>query len=170
MLSDKMQKALNGQLNAELYSAYLYLSMSAYFAAEDLPGFANWMRVQTQEELVHALKFFDFVNERGGRVTLGPIEGPPTAWDSAQAAFEHVLAHEQKVTGLINELVTLAAEEKDHATHNFLQWFVAEQVEEESSANAVLQKVKLAGDAGGGVLMVDAELATRVFTPPAAEA
>lgn len=166
MFSEKMQKALNGQLNAELYSAYLYLSMAAYFAAEDLPGFTNWMRVQVQEELVHAMKFFDFVNDRNGRVTLGSIEGPPTAWDSPRAAFEHVLAHEQKVTGLINDLVTLAADENDHATHNFLQWFVAEQVEEESSANAVLQKIKLAGDTGGGMLMVDDQLATRVFTPP----
>ncbi len=165
MLSDKMEKALNGQLNAELYSAYLYLSMAAYFAA-DLPGFTNWMRVQVQEELVHAIKFFDFINDRDSRVTLGPIEGPPTAWDSPRAAFEHVLAHEQKVTGLINELVTLAVGEKDHATHNFLQWFVAEQVEEESSANAVLQKIKLAGDTGGEMLLVDNELATRVFTPP----
>jgi ferritin len=170
MLSPKMEKALNSQLVAELFSAYLYLSMAAYFAAEDLPGFTNWMRVQVQEELVHAAKFFDFVNDRDGRVTVEPIEGPPTAWDSPRAAFEHVLAHEQKVTGLINELVTLAAGEKDHATHNFLQWFVAEQVEEESSANAVLQKIKLAGDTGGGMLMVDNELATRVFTPPGAAA
>jgi ferritin len=168
MLSAKMEKALNGQLVAELYSAYLYLSMAAYFAAEDLSGFTNWMRVQVQEETAHGMKFFDYINERNGRVTLGPIEGPPTAWDSPRAAFEHVLAHEQKVTGLINELVTLAVGEKDHATHNFLQWFVAEQVEEESSANAVLKKIKLAGETGGGMLMVDNELATRVFTPPGA--
>jgi ferritin len=170
MLSDKMEKALNGQLNAELYSAYLYLSMAAYFEAAALPGFANWMRVQVQEELLHATKFFDYVNGRDGRVTLAAIDGPPTEWDSPPAAFQHVLAHEQKVTGLIDGLVNLAAAEKDHGTHNFLQWFVGEQVEEESSANAVLQKVKLAGDSGGGMFMVDRELATRVFTPPAAPA
>jgi ferritin len=165
-----MQNALNDQLVAELYSAYLYLSMAAYFEASDLPGFANWMRIQAQEEATHGMKFFAYVNERGGRVTLGQIDAPPTEWDSAQAVFEHVVEHERKVTGLINELVNLAAAESDHATHNFLQWFVGEQVEEEASANAVLQKVRLAGDTGGGAFMVDRELGARVFTPPAASA
>jgi ferritin len=165
MLSEKIQKALNGQLVAELYSAYLYLSMAAYFDAEKLPGFANWMRVQTQEEVSHGMKLYFYVNEQGGRVVLGPIEGPATAWDSPVAAFEHVLAHEQKVTALINELVKLAVEEKDQATADFLQWFVEEQVEEEESAEAVLQKVK---GAGAEAAAVDAELGTRAFKPPAA--
>lgn len=165
MLSDKMQEALNGQLVAELYSAYLYLSMAAYFDAANLPGFANWMRVQAQEELTHGMRFYDFVNERNGRVVLGPIEGPPTEWDSPAAAFEHVLSHERKVTGLIHELVKLAAEEKDQATGDFLQWFVKEQVEEEESAEAVLRKVKAAG---AELAALDGELAARVFKPPAA--
>ncbi|UCH78423.1 MAG: ferritin [Candidatus Coatesbacteria bacterium] len=170
MLSSKMQEALNGQLNAELYSSYLYLAMAAYFEAADFPGFANWMRVQAQEELLHGMKFYDFIGERDGRVTLAAIEAPPAEWDSPQAAFEHVVEHERKVTGLINDLVELAGKEKDYATHNFLQWFVGEQVEEESSARAVLQQVKLAGDTGGGLFLVDKELAARVFTPPAAPA
>jgi ferritin len=165
MLSDNMQKALNGQLVAELYSAYLYLSMAAYFNAQELPGFANWMRVQAQEEVSHGMKFYHYVNEQGGRVVLGPIEGPATAWDSPVAAFEHVLAHEQKVTGLINDLVKLAAKEKDQATADFLQWFVEEQEEEEESAQAVLDKVK---GAGAELSAVDAELGQRTFKPPAA--
>ena len=166
MIKEKMQNALNEQTNAELYSSYLYLSMSAYFQSVDLSGFANWMRVQAQEELMHAMKLYDYVNERGGRVILSKIEGPPTEWDSPTAAFEHVYKHEQKVTGLINGLVNLAIEEKDHATNNFLQWFVTEQVEEEASANEVLQKLKLVGEEGSGLLMLDSELAQRVFTPP----
>ncbi|MHC5035847.1 MAG: ferritin [Planctomycetota bacterium] len=167
MLNEKMGKALNGQLNAEMYSAYLYLSMSAYFQAQDLPGFANWMRVQAQEEQMHAMKFFDYILERGGNVTLASIEGPQTEWASPEAAFQHVLDHEQKVTGLIHGLVDLALETRDHAANHFLQWFVAEQVEEEASANEVLKKVKRAGD-GAGLFMMDQELGARVFTPPAA--
>jgi ferritin len=169
MLSKKMQDALNGQLNAELYSAYLYASMSAYFESINLRGFANWMRVQAQEEVLHAYKFYNFVNERGGRVILDPIEGPPTEWNSPLAAFEAAYQHEQKVTGLINELVDLAVSEKDHATNNFLQWFVTEQVEEEASANEVVQKLNLVGEATGGLFMLDREMGQRVFTPPATE-
>ncbi len=170
MLSEKMQEVLNGQLNAELYSAYLYLSMSAYFQSLDLAGFANWMRVQTQEELVHAMKFHDYINERGGRVLLRSIESPPTEWTSPLAVFEYAYQHEQKVTGLINNLVDLSMEVKDHATTNFLQWFVSEQVEEEASANDVVRKLKLMGEAAGGMFMIDRELAQRVFTAPAAPA
>lgn len=165
MLNDKMEKALNGQLVAELYSAYLYLSMAAYFDAQKLPGFAKWMRVQVQEEITHGMKFYSYVNESGGRVELGPIEGPPTDWPSPVAAFEHVLAHEQKVTALINGLVELAAKENDRATGDFLQWFVKEQEEEEESAEAVLEKVKGAGAELAGV---DGELGQREFKPPAA--
>jgi ferritin len=167
MIKEKIQEALNQQLNAELFSSYLYLSMSSYFESINLKGFANWMRVQTQEELVHAMKFYDFIIERGGKTVLAPIEGPPITWDSPLAVFEHAYEHEQKVTGLINNLVDLSISEQDHATNNFLQWFVAEQVEEEASADEVVQKIKLMGDASGGFFMIDQELAQRVFTPPA---
>jgi ferritin len=168
MLNNDMEKALNAQVNAEMYSAYLYLSMSAYFQSKSLGGFASWMRVQAQEEMVHAMKLYDFINERGGRVILEPIEAPPTGWDSPLATLEAVYEHEQKVTGLINELVDLALEKHDHATNIFLQWFVSEQVEEEDSANDVVEKIKLIGDARGGLFMLDRELGQRVFTPPAA--
>jgi ferritin len=167
MISERMQEALNGQLNAELYSSYLYLSMAAYFLSLNMGGFGNWMRVQAQEEDMHAMKFYNFINDRGGRVVLKPIEGPPTEWDTPLAAFEAVLEHEQKVTGLINDLVELALAEHDHATNIFLQWFVTEQVEEEDSANDVIQQIKMIGEAEGGLFMLDRELGQRIFTPPA---
>ncbi len=167
MISKKLQDALNDQLNAELYSSYLYLSMSAYFQSANLAGFAGWMRIQAQEELVHVMKFYDYVGERGGKVTLGAVDGPPTEWKSPLAAFEQAYAHEQMVTGRINDLVNLAIDERDHATNGFLQWFVTEQVEEEATADAVVQKLKLIGDDGGGMFMVDQEMGARVFTPPA---
>lgn len=167
-MEEKMVEALNKQMNAELYSSYLYLSMSAYFEAEDLSGFANWMRVQAKEELSHAMKFYDYLVQRGARVTLTEIEAPPKEWDSALAVFEHVYEHEQMVTGLINGLVDLAISLSDHATNNFLQWYVAEQVEEEESASGVLQKVRMAGETPSGIFMVDNELSQRVFHPPEA--
>jgi ferritin len=167
MLNKKMEKALNAQINAEFYSAYLYLAMEAHFAAEGLPGFATWMRMQTQEEMFHAMKMYDFVHERGGRVTLDAVAQPPAKWKSPLDVFENVLAHEQKVTGLINGLVDLALAEKDHATNIFLQWFVSEQVEEEASAGEVLQKLKLIGKDANGLFVLDGELGQRVFTPPA---
>lgn len=169
MLKENMLKALNSQLNAELYSAYLYLSMEAYFESIDLGGCANWMRAQAQEELTHAMKFYGYIVQRGERVTLSTIEGPQIEWDSPVAVFEHVYEHEQKVTGLINDLVDLSVSESDHATNNVLQWFVAEQVEEEESASGVLQRIKLAGDSKSGLFMLDSELGQRVFTPPAAK-
>lgn len=169
MLKENVQEALNEQLNAELYSSYLYLSMSTYFQSVELRGFANWMRVQAQEELSHAMKFYDYVNKSGGRVILKEISAPQTEWDSPRATFEHVFQHEQKVTSLIHNLVGLATKEKDHTTNNFLQWFVKEQVEEESSANEVLEKVKLVGDESSGLLSLDQELGQRVFTPPASK-
>jgi ferritin len=170
MVNKKIEGVLNQQVNAELYSSYLYLSMSAYFQSINLPGFANWMRVQAQEELVHAMKFYDFINERGGRVTLQKIDSPPTKWASPLDVFENTYKHEQKVTGLINDLVNLAVGEKDHATNIFLQWFVTEQVEEEASADEVVQKLKLVGKDSGGLFMLDGEMGQRVFTPPAASA
>ncbi|MFC1795125.1 ferritin [Planctomycetota bacterium] len=169
MISKKMEKALNEQVNAELYSAYLYLSMEAYFKSLNLNGFANWMRVQTQEEVAHAMKIYGFIDERGGRITLKAIEGPQTKWDSPLALFKDVYKHEQKVTSLINNLVNLAIEEKDHATNTFLQWFVNEQVEEEASADQVVQQLKMMEKAPGGMFMLDRELGQRVFTPPATE-
>jgi ferritin len=168
MLNKKMLAALNKQINAEIYSSYLYLSMAAYAKSLGLDGFENWFRVQAQEELVHAMKFFDYVNERGGRVTLAAIEAPPAAWKSPLSAFEATLKHEQLVTSLINKLVDLAVAESDHATANVLQWFVAEQVEEEASADAIRQKLVLVGARGDALFMMDKELATRVFTPPVA--
>ena len=168
MLSKKVLAALNKQINAEIYSSYLYLSMAAYTKSLGLDGFENWFKVQAQEELVHAMKFFDYVNERGGRVTLAAIDGPPVSWKSPRGVLEATLKHEQHVTALINALVDLALSESDHATSNTLQWFVAEQVEEEASADAIRQKLALVGDKGNALYMIDRELATRVFTPPAA--
>jgi ferritin len=166
MLTEKMEKALNEQVNAELYSAYMYLSMVSYFQDINLPGFATWMKAQAQEEMFHAMKIYDYIAERGGRVLLAPIAGPPTEWESPVAVMEAVLEHEQKVTGLINGLVDLAIAEKDHASNIFLQWFVSEQVEEEDSVGDVLNKVKLMGGTGGGMFMLDRDLGQRVFTPP----
>ncbi len=166
MLSQRMEEALNKQVNAELYSAYLYLSMAAYFESMNLEGFAHWMKMQTQEELTHAMKFYNFINERGGRVRLATIEAPPSEWASPLAAFEAALKHEQYVTSLINDLVNLALEERDHATNIFLQWFVSEQVEEEASVGAVVERLKLVGDSPQGLFMVDREMAKRVFNLP----
>ncbi len=167
MLSERMEKALNDQINAEFYSAYLYLAMAAYFESMNLNGFGNWMRVQAQEELTHAMKFYDYVYERGGRVVLAAVDAPPKEWESPLAAFEGAYAHECKVSAMINDLVNIAIEEKDHATNNFLQWFVSEQVEEEASADDVVQKLKLIGDHGNGIFMLDRELGQRVFSAPA---
>lgn len=168
MLSKKMEKAFNGQLNAEMFSAYLYLSMSAYFDSLDLGGFANWMRVQAQEEVAHAMKFYAHINERGGRVELSAIDAPKTDWDSPLAAFEDTYKHEQKVTGLIHDLVSLALAEQDDASGTFLQWFVSEQVEEEASASDLVRKAKMAGAEVGGLSMLDKELGQRVFVNPLA--
>ncbi len=169
MISQKLQDAVNEQINAELYSAYLYLSMSACFEVQGLPGFANWMKIQTQEEIAHAMKFYAYVIERMGRVELKAIDGPPLEWKTPLEAFEAALAHEQKVTGLINKLIDLAIEENDHAARGFLQWFVDEQVEEEASADSIVQKIKLAANAPGALFMLDKEMAGRVFNPPAKE-
>ena len=167
MLSEKMTEALNQQVNEELFSAYLYLSMSAHFDHQNLKGTASWFRVQTQEEMVHAMKLFDFITERGGAVNLKQIKGPDTEWESPLAAYEAAYKHECYISSCINTLVDLARAEGDHATENFLQWFVTEQVEEEASADGVVQQLKLAGDQGPGLFMVDRELGTRVFVPPA---
>lgn len=167
MINEKMEKALNDQINAELYSGYMYLSMSAFFSTLSLDGFATWMKSQALEEQYHAMKMYDYLVERGGTVRLGAIERPPSEWKDPVDVFENVLAHEKKVTGLINDLVDLSHELRDHATNNFLQWFVAEQVEEEASADGVLQQLKLTGGKGGGLLMMDRELGARAPSWPA---
>ncbi len=169
MIGKKMEEALNGQLNAELYSAYLYLSMAGYFESIDLKGFANWMRVQVQEEQFHANKLFDYILERGGKVKLQAIDAPPSDWGCPLAVFEATLEHEQKVTGLINDLIYLARDEKDNASEIFIQWYVHEQVEEENNVGTVLGQLKLIKDAPQALFMMDKEMAGRIFTPPAAE-
>jgi ferritin len=170
MISQKMTDALNSQINAELFSSYLYLSMSSCAAHIGLPGVAKWFYVQSLEELTHVQRFYDYINSQGQRVLLDAIEKPESEFDSARTMFEMTLSHEQLVTGRVNDLVNLAIEERDHATEIFLQWFVSEQVEEEQSASDILAKLKLAGDQGGGLFMIDKELEARVFTPPAANA
>lgn len=170
MINKKVEKALNDQINAEMYSSYLYLSMSADMQAKSLAGFAHWLGSQAQEELFHAMKIYDYVVERGGTVTLKGIADPPTKWKSPLALAENVYKHEQHVTALINAIMDLAIKEKDHATVNFLQWFVKEQVEEEASADEIVQKLKLIGGKGDGLFMIDKELAARIplFTFPVA--
>jgi ferritin len=165
MLSQKLQKAINDQINKELYSEYLYLSMASYFYSVNLDGFANWMMVQTKEEHYHAWKMFKFLNEKGVRAIMQPIEGPETKFLSAQDIFEKSLKHEQYVTQRINKLMDLAVKEKDHSAVSFLQWFVDEQVEEESSFGGVLEKIKLTGNKGPGLFMIDQELAKRAYVP-----
>jgi ferritin len=164
MLSKKMEKAFNDQIKWEFYSAYMYLSLGAYFQEKGLPGFANWMNVQFQEEQFHAMKMYNYVLEKGGKIQLQAIDAPPHAWKSPLEAFQFALTHENHVTRRINDLVDLAQKEKDHASAIFLQWFVTEQVEEEASFGDTVNKLKLVGD-GGGLFMLDRELATRVFTP-----
>lgn len=164
-LHEKMEKALNFQINRELYSAYLYLSMASYFDSINLSGFSSWMNIQVMEEQMHAMKFFHFIGERGGTAVLDTIEAPPSKWDSPLALFSQVLEHEQYVTSLINDLVTLSREVKDYATESFLKWFIDEQVEEEASADEVLQKLKLIGSDSSGIFYLDQELKTRQLGP-----
>jgi len=169
MLKKSMEKTLNEQMTREFYSGYLYLSMSSWCDGQDLAGFAHWLEIQAQEELTHAMKFFHYINEAGGTATLGAIGAPPAAFKSLGHIFEETLKHEQLVTSYINKLSTQAIKESDHATRIFLEWFVTEQVEEEATAGQVLAKVKRVGNDGKGILMLDAEMAQRTFTPPAAE-
>ncbi len=168
MLTDKMKEALNKQINGEIYSAYLYLSMSAYSEYSGLKGVANWFMVQYKEEMEHAMKIYSYINNQGGQVKLMAVDQPPTEFESPLDMFEKTLNHEKSVTKRINDLVNLAIEEKDHATQIFLQWFVTEQVEEEANDSDIISKLKLAGTEGNALLIIDKELATRVFMPPAA--
>ncbi len=166
MINERMEDAINEQINWELYSAYLYFSMAAYFDSMSLKGCANWMRIQAMEEQTHVKRFYDFLTSRGGRVLLSEIKAPETEWKSPLDVFEETLKHEEVVTGRINDLVDLSLELKDHATNSFLKWFVDEQVEEEESADEVIQSLKLNENNPGGLFMIDKELAARVFVPP----
>jgi ferritin len=166
MLNKKVGSALNKQLNKELYSAYLYLSMSSYAGFIGLKGSANWFMVQYQEEMVHAMRFFNFINSRGDHAELAAIAAPPTEFKSLLDMMEKTLAHEQSITASINELTDLAMAEKDHATRIFLQWYVTEQIEEEENDRDIIGKLKLIGDNGQGLLMLDTELGARVFVAP----
>jgi ferritin len=161
MLSKAMQDAINEQIKNELYSAYLYLSMSAYCESINLPGFAHWMRVQHGEETGHAMKFYGYVFDRGGRVVFGALEKPPSEFKSVQEVFKETLEHERKVTAMIHNLCSLAAKENDYATTEMLQWFVKEQVEEEKTAAQILEQLKMVGDKGAGLIMLDRHLASR---------
>jgi len=163
MLKPKVEKEINKQINAELWSSYLYLSMSSYFESINLSGFATWMIMQAQEEVNHAMRLYNHVIERGGRVLLEAIEKVPTEWKSPLHVFEETYKHEQKVTSLIEHLVDVAEQEKDRASLNMLQWFIDEQVEEEASADEIVQKLKLIGDQGSGLFMLDNELGQRVY-------
>lgn len=167
MLSEKMTDALNNQLNKEIYSAYLYMSMSAYSSYSGLKGFANWFMVQYQEEMAHATKIYNYIDSQSQQVKLMAINQPPTEFESSLDMFEKTLKHEQFVTKSINDLVDLAISEKDHATNIFLQWFVTEQIEEEGNDNDIISRLRIVGDNSNGLLMVDKELSARVFTPPA---
>jgi len=160
-ISDKMEAALNEQIKNELYSAYLYLSMSAYSESKNFKGFAHWLKLQAKEELEHAMKIYDFIFERGGKAVLKAIDEPPKEWDSFLDLFKNVYEHENKVTDMINNLLKMAREENDYATEVFLHWFIDEQVEEESSADEIVQKLTLAGDQINALMLIDRALAER---------
>jgi len=167
VITEKLEKAFNYQINRELFSEYYYLSMASYFNSTGLSGFENFFLVQVEEERFHAMKMYRFLNEKGGRVALGAIEAPKTEFNSPIEVFQLAYDHEKLVSGLINDLMDLAISENDHATKNFLNWFVEEQVEEEASMETTLNKLKLINGEGHGLLMLDGEMAQRVFTPPA---
>jgi ferritin len=161
MLSDALQKALNEQIKNELYSAYLYLAMSAHFEAAGFPGFARWTRLQAEEETEHAMKFFDFINDRNGRVELLAIDAPPKEFGTPLEVFKMVFAHEQKVTGTIHRLYELALKENDYPTQVMLHWFIDEQVEEEKNASAIIDQLQMAEDHKGILLNIDHHVGKR---------
>jgi len=163
MLKQRVLEAINDQINAEYYSAYLYLAMSAYFYDKGLPGFANWMYIQYQEELTHGNKFFNYVNERGGKVVVKAIDQVQTDFGGIIEVFEKTLEHEQYVTDRINKLMDIAIQESDHATQSFLKWFVDEQVEEEANVTEILDTLKLINGQGNGIFLLDREMRQRTF-------
>lgn len=166
MIKKEVLDAMNAQINAESYSAYMYLSMAAYFENIGLPGFANWMKVQHQEEAAHAIKFFNYVADRGGKVMLKAIDQVPVDFDGIVDVFEKTLTHEIHVTELINNLMNVAVTANDHASQSFLKWFIDEQVEEEANVEKILSTLKLINGQGNGIFMMDRELAQRVFVDP----
>lgn len=168
MITQKLQDALNEQMKNEFFSAYLYLAMAGYFQAEDLPGFANWFRVQALEESTHGERFFTFLHSAGGRTRLHAVEEPKNDFASPLNAFEHGLEHERFVTARIGSLMDLARQEGHHAAQVMLQWFITEQVEEEANFSLTIRKLKRVEGDGRGLLLIDQELAQRVFVPPAA--
>ncbi|WP_372370726.1 ferritin [Candidatus Uabimicrobium sp. HlEnr_7] len=161
MLNDQLQEALNRHMNSEFFSSYMYLSMAAYFDSIHYKGFAHWAQEQANEELGHAMKMYQYILDKGGKIVLLPIEGPPTTWDSCLGAFEEVYKHEQKVTQQINSLYEICQENKDYATQTFLHWFITEQVEEESMSSEIVERIKLAGNSNSAVLLIDSELGSR---------
>lgn len=161
MLKGKIESALNLQLNQELYAFYLYLSMAAYFDSRNLNGFSGWMRFQAEEEKNHALKFYDYILQSNGKVDLQDIKAPKKEWKSSRDVFQDTYDHEKKVTESIYDIVDLSISERDHATHNFLQWFISEQVEEEATALKILEKIKFIGDNQGALFIFDRELGSR---------
>lgn len=163
MLSPKLEEALNRQLNKEIFSSYLYYSMAAYLASGPLSGMAKWMFVQAQEEMTHAMRFYNYILERGARVKLAQIEAPQMEWKDPVELFENALSHEEMITASINEIASLAIKENDHSTSIYLQWFITEQVEEEDSVKKVIDKLKLVGTSSQGLYMVDREMSARVF-------
>jgi len=163
MISEKMVAALSNQINLEYRAAYSYLAMSSYFLSRNFKGFANWMRVQAQEELVHGTKIFDFVDERDAQVQFADIQTPPQTWDNPLSVFENALANERKVSESIYDLVDLSLSERDHATNTFLQWFVSEQVEEEATIKEVIDNLKLVGNDGNGLFLLDRDLGQRTL-------
>ena len=169
MLNKKIEKKINEQINEELFSAYLYLAMSAYCEDMNLPGFASWMNVQFEEEQFHAMKFINYINERGGRVELEALEKPQVKWEDMIDVFEATLKHERHITSKISEMMDLAIKERDHATVSFLNWYVDEQVEEEDAVEDILNKLKMINGKGNGMLMMDKEMAARTFTAPTKE-
>ena len=170
MLTKRMEEELNDQIVREMFSSNLYLSMSSYFESINLRGFANWMRIQAQEEFAHTMKFYEYILDRGGRAIIGQIEAPPNQWKNVLDVYQEVLDHERAVTASINNLVKIAREENDFATDNFLQWYIAEQVEEEANVSDVLEQLKMIDGKGAGLFILDRELKQRVFVPIAKNA
>jgi len=166
MINEKVGKVLNEQVNKEFYSAYLYLSMSAYFSDLGLLGFANWMRIQAQEEQAHAMLMYDFLINRGAKVVLTTVEAPKGIWDSSIQVMEDVLEHEVYITSQINNIITVAEEVKDRATMSYFNWFIDEQVEEEANAQDIISKLKLIGDDKSALYLLDKDLSARVFVQP----
>ena len=162
MVPQKVQTALNNQLNEEMFASYSYLAMSAYFESHDLSGFAGWFRAQSAEEYGHAMKIFDYLHQAGGKVTLKEIKSPKINWKAYLDVFKDMYTAEQKVTKSINSIVELSGKEKDYATNNFLQWFVSEQVEEEATAQKLLKRMEMVGNNTPGLLMMDREMGMRV--------